>query len=125
MGQNTIPINASYSQEQAKETAKLVLFILGERDAHLKEHSQRVADGCSNFCEAFEILSGQGLHNIYLAGLLHDCGYISVPSHPFEGEAEDSTEVMLSLKKHPVAGVNILVAFKSCGIYKFGSFRSG
>jgi len=108
MGQNNVPINASYSQEQAIETAKLVLFILGEKDARLKEHSQRVADGCANFCEVFKILSGQDLHNIYLAGLLHDCGYISVPSHPFAGEAENSSEVMLSLKKHPVAGVNIL-----------------
>ena len=108
MGPNSVPINNPYSQEQAIETAKLVLFILGERDARLKEHSQRVANGCANFCETFGILSGQDFHDIYLSGLLHDCGYISSPSHTSEGEHGGSTEAMLSLKKHPVAGVNIL-----------------
>jgi HD-like signal output (HDOD) protein len=109
MDPNSVPINAPYSQEQAIETAKLVLYILGEKDTRLKEHSQRVANSCSNFCEAFEILNGQDLHNIYLAGLLHDCGYISVPNDLFEAaKHQDPAELMFSFKKHPVAGVNIL-----------------
>jgi len=108
MSSNSVPINAPYSQEQAIETAKLVLFILGEKDTRLKEHSQRVANSCANFCEAFDILDGQDLHNICLAGLLHDCGYISVPNDLFEGKHSGSPESLLLLKKHPVVGVNIL-----------------
>jgi HD-like signal output (HDOD) protein len=108
MSANSVPINAHNSQEQSIETAKLVLFILGEKDIRLKEHSQRVANSCANFCETFEVLSGQDLHNIYLAGLLHDCGYLSVPSLALGNEHGGSAEAMLALKKHPVAGVNIL-----------------
>jgi len=108
MSLNSVPINAPYSQEQAIETAKLVLFILGEKNTRLKEHSQRVANSCANFCEAFDILNGQDLHNICLAGLLHDCGYISVPNDLFEGKHSGSPESLLLLKKHPVVGVNIL-----------------
>ena len=108
MGPNSVQINAPYSQEQAIETAKLVLFILGERDSRLKDHSLRVANSSANFCEAFQVLSGQDLHNIYLAGLLHDCGYISAPSCHSEGDYGNRSEVKHSFKKHPVVGVNIL-----------------
>jgi putative nucleotidyltransferase with HDIG domain len=96
------------NQEQLLETAKLALCMLGERDVRLKEHSQRVANSCTNFCEAFGIIKSEDLHTLYLACLLHDIGYNSVPNSLIDKTQALSNEEMLLIKKHPVVGVSIL-----------------
>jgi HD-GYP domain-containing protein (c-di-GMP phosphodiesterase class II) len=95
-------------QEQLIEVAKLVVAMLGEKDIRLKHHAERVANLCANFCESAGILSGDEIMPIYLAGLLHDTGYVAVPREVLKKDQPLSEEEMLLVKKHPVVGVQIL-----------------
>ena len=86
----------------------MVVAMLGEKDIRLKQHAERVANLCANFCENTGILSGDDLLRIYLAGLLHDTGYISIPREVLEKDQPLSEKELLLVKKHPVVGVQIL-----------------
>ena len=91
-------------QEQLIEIARMVVAMLGEKDIRLKQHAERVANLCANFCEHAGILSGDDLLHIYLAGLLRDTGYISIPREILKKDQPLSDEEMLLIKKHPVLG---------------------
>ncbi|MBI5580150.1 MAG: HDOD domain-containing protein [Deltaproteobacteria bacterium] len=108
MNEKSAPAATPAEQEQMIETARMVLAMLGERDIRLKQHSERVANLCANFCEKAGILSGDDLLHIYLAGLLHDTGCISIPREVLTKDQPLSDEEMLLIKKHPVVGVQIL-----------------
>jgi HD-GYP domain-containing protein (c-di-GMP phosphodiesterase class II) len=108
MNKKSAPAATPEEQEQLLEVARVVLAMLGEKDIRLKQHAERVANLCANFCENAGILSGDDLLHIYLAGLLHDTGYISIPSEVLKKDQPVSEEEMLLVKKHPVVGVQIL-----------------
>jgi len=95
-------------QEQLLEIARVVLAMLGEKDIRLKQHAERVANLCAHFCENAGILRDDDLLHIYLAGLLHDTGYISIPREVLKKAPPLSDEETLLVKKHPVVGVQIL-----------------
>jgi len=95
-------------QEELLEIARVVLAMLGEKDIRLKQHAERVANLCALFCENAGILRDDDLLHIYLAGLLHDTGYISIPREVLKKEPPLSEEETLLVKKHPVVGVQIL-----------------
>jgi len=80
MNEKPAPAVTPAEQEQLLEIARMVVAMLGEKDIRLKHHAERVANLCANFCEHAGILSGDDLLRIYLAGLLHDTGYISISS---------------------------------------------
>jgi len=102
------PAATPVEQEPLLDMARVVLAMLGEKDIRLKHHAERVANLCANFCEHAGILSGDELLHIYLAGLLHDTGYISIPQEVLEKDQPLSEEELLLIKKHPVTGVEIL-----------------
>ena len=52
---------APVEQEQLLEVARVVLAMLGEKDIRLKQHAERVANLCSNFCENAGIFRGDDL----------------------------------------------------------------
>jgi len=108
MNEKPAPAATRVEQEQLLEIARVVLAMLGEKDIRLKQHAERVANLCANFCENAGILSGNDLLHIYLAGLLHDTGYISIPREVLKKNQPLSAEEMLLVKKHPVVGVQIL-----------------
>jgi len=108
MNEKPAPAATRVEQEQLLEIARVVLAMLGEKDIRLKQHAERVANLCANFCENAGILSGNDLLYIYLAGLLHDTGYISIPREVLKKNQPLSAEEMLLVKKHPVVGVQIL-----------------
>jgi HD-GYP domain-containing protein (c-di-GMP phosphodiesterase class II) len=101
--------------QQLTETAKLVLCLLGERDSRLREHSERVANASANFAENCGILRGDDLHHLYLAGLLHDTGYIADPAEVLDLSPAPTEEERLLVKRHPAAGVNILSTYAGFG----------
>jgi HD-GYP domain-containing protein (c-di-GMP phosphodiesterase class II) len=107
MNEKSAPAVTPAEQEQLLEIARMVVAMLGEKDIRLKQHAERVANLCANFCENAGILSGD-LLRIYLAGLLHDTGYISIPREVLEKDQPLSEEELLLVKKHPVVGVQIL-----------------
>jgi len=94
--------------QQMNETARLVLSLLGEKDSRLREHSERVANTAANFAEGGGVLRGDDLHHLYLAGLLHDTGYISAPAEVRASSQAPSEEALVWVKRHPVVGVTIL-----------------
>jgi putative nucleotidyltransferase with HDIG domain len=104
---------SSVSWQPALETAIMTVFMLGERDIRLKEHCERVADSAANFAESLDIFSDDELHFIYLAGLLHDTGYIAAPEALFSKAPPLSDEEVLAIKKHPVTGVTILSNYRA------------
>jgi HD-GYP domain-containing protein (c-di-GMP phosphodiesterase class II) len=108
MNEKSAPAVTPAEQEQLLEIARMVVAMLGEKDIRLKQHAERVANLCANFCENAGILSGDDLLRIYLAGLLHDTGYISIPREVLEKDQPLSEEELLLVKKHPVVGVQIL-----------------
>lgn len=101
--------------QQLTEIAKLVLCLLGERDSRLKEHSERVANTSANFAESGGILRGDELQHLYLAGLLHDTGFISSPGEVLDLSPPPTEEEGLLVKRHPVVGVNILSNYPGFG----------
>lgn len=95
-------------RQLAIETAMLVAALLGERDIRLKAHCERVANHAANFAEVFGFFNEDGLQGIYLAGLLHDTGYIAAPEGLFSKLPPLSGEDLLAIKKHPVTAETIL-----------------
>jgi HD-GYP domain-containing protein (c-di-GMP phosphodiesterase class II) len=95
-------------RQLAIETAMLVAALLGERDIRLKAHCERVANHAANFAEVFGFFNEDGLQGIYLAGLLHDTGYIAAPEGLFSKLPPLSDEDLLAIKKHPVTAETIL-----------------
>jgi len=102
----------SESQQLTIEAAMLVVSLLGERDARLKAHGERVANRAATFAEAFGFFNADGLQSLYLAGLLHDTGYIAAPEGLFSKTQPLSEEDLLAIKKHPVIGVTILSNYR-------------
>jgi HD-GYP domain-containing protein (c-di-GMP phosphodiesterase class II) len=100
------------SWQAALETAMLVVALLGQRDIRLKAHSERVANRAANFAEAFHLFDYDGLHFLYLAGLLHDTGYIAAPEGLFAQSWPLGDEELAAIKKHPVMGVTVLSNYR-------------
>jgi HD-GYP domain-containing protein (c-di-GMP phosphodiesterase class II) len=109
----THPFNDdSESWQPSIETAVLVVSLLGERDARLKAHCERVANRAASFAEGFGLFDADGPQVIYLAGLLHDTGYIAAPEGLFSKTQPLSDEDLLAIKKHPVTGVSLLSNYR-------------
>jgi len=108
MAEKTHPNYSPESSQQLIEIAKLVLALLGAKDARLLEHSERVANCCANFAEATNLLRGEDLQQLFLAGLLHDIGYISAPGDLFTQKPPLTDEDWIAIKKHPVTAVGVL-----------------
>ena len=77
------------------------------KDPYTCGHSQRVALISRRLAESLEF-SPERVHQIYLAGLLHDIGKIGVPERVLSKPGrltEDEYEIM---KRHPLVGARIL-----------------
>jgi HD-GYP domain-containing protein (c-di-GMP phosphodiesterase class II) len=94
--------------QQLNDTARLVLALLGARDARLREHSERVANAAAHFAGSEGLLRGDDLHHLYLAGLLHDTGYVSAPPDLLDAPLDPPEDQAVLVKRHPVVGVEIL-----------------
>jgi HD-GYP domain-containing protein (c-di-GMP phosphodiesterase class II) len=104
--------NGSDSWQSAYETAMLVLALLGERDSQLKAHCERVANHAANFAEAFGFFAEDGMRSLYLAGLLHDTGFIATAEGLFAKAPPLTDEDLLAIKKHPVTGIALLSNYR-------------
>jgi HD-GYP domain-containing protein (c-di-GMP phosphodiesterase class II) len=104
--------NGFDSWQSAYETAMLVLALLGERDSQLKAHCERVANHAANFAEAFGFFGEDGMRSLYLAGLLHDTGFIATAEGLFAKAPPLTDEDLLAIKKHPVTGIALLSNYR-------------
>lgn len=78
--------------------------------AHLAGHSERIARLSLRIGREYH-LSPSRMHNLYLAALLHDIGYVELPPHLFEKEKLSGEEYEL-IKSHPSLGRDLLSPFR-------------
>ncbi|HSW50775.1 MAG TPA: HDOD domain-containing protein, partial [Bryobacteraceae bacterium] len=108
MADKNTPNPAWERLEELHATARLVLAMIGEKDADLREHCERVANSAAHFAEGAGLLKGAELNHLYLAGLLHDIGYVATPAEALDRSRPLSGEGTTIVKRHPVVGVDIL-----------------
>ncbi len=96
------------SREIMIQIARTLLAVIEEKDPHLRQHSERVANACTHFCQQSGLFPPKEMDLIYFAGLLHDLGLIFGPPE-IEGASEElSEEQQAALKRHPVLSEKLL-----------------
>ena len=92
----------------------LKLFRLKEKETYA--HSVRVSLYSTKLAEKLELPDDE-IASIWLAGLLHDLGKLTVPNDILLGEKPLTKEESALIKKHPIDGVNYLKEFTSERVY--------
>jgi HD-GYP domain-containing protein (c-di-GMP phosphodiesterase class II) len=108
MAEKNVATTGHEKLQKIKETAQLVLALLGAKDSRLREHSERVANTSANFASCCGIMRDDELEHLHLAGLLHDTGCISMAAELLDPTHSASEEELLLVKRHPVVGVDLL-----------------
>ena len=108
MAKFSIATSESKYRDSVLELARTLAAITEEMEPLLKRHSQRVANNCANFCEAFKLLPDDDVFNLYIAGLLHDFGLIFFPETLLKDDESRSADEKIQMRKHPVIAEKIL-----------------
>jgi HD-GYP domain-containing protein (c-di-GMP phosphodiesterase class II) len=98
--------------ENPKETGlmELIKFLLAEiekNDIFMRGHADRVAAGCLRFSKWLGRDKSE-INQIYLAGLLHDIGYIYLPLNIVVKRGQMNDEDMDIIKRHPLISEKIV-----------------
>jgi HD-GYP domain-containing protein (c-di-GMP phosphodiesterase class II) len=111
MTERGLPRSAGEPRELILQVANTLLAVIEERDPHLRQHCERVANTCAHFCEKFSIVPAKEIDLIYFAALLHDLGLVFGPPeiNPVATELDD--EGRDAVKNHPVLSEKILSNF--------------
>ncbi len=106
---------ARESRELMIQAARTLLAVIEEKDPHLRQHSERVANACAHFCEQSGLFPPKEIDLVYFAGLLHDLGLIFSPPEIEGASGELSEEHRAVLKQHPVLSVKLLADLSPLG----------
>jgi HD-GYP domain-containing protein (c-di-GMP phosphodiesterase class II) len=91
-----------------KELIKFLLSEIEKKDVFMKNHAERVAATCLRFSKQLGRNRVETNH-LYLAGLLHDIGYLFVPANIVVNRGQQPTdEEMEILKRHPLISEKIV-----------------
>ena len=90
------------------EIAGAMLDLVEEIDPLLRKHSERVADNSANFCQELNLVGEEELDIIYVAGLLHDVGLVTLPTEIWQKPISDGSAEASQLMEHPEIGARIL-----------------
>lgn len=96
------------SRDTILEFANTVLAIVEEKDPHLRQHCERVANYCAHFCEKFSLLPPRDLDVLFFAGLLHDLGLMFGPSEHIGAGETLTADTEATLRKHPALAEKVL-----------------
>lgn len=96
------------SDDFLQEVSRALAAVMEAKDPCLKEHSERVANLCANFCEQFNLFDEQKIKEIYFAALLHDIGLIGIPLDILKRSPNFTDHEKILVKRHPVSGEKIL-----------------
>ena len=99
------------SRELTLEVVNTLLAVVEEKDPHLRQHCERVANSCTHFCEKFNLLPPREIDVLYFACLLHDLGLMFGPADA--GSAAE--EAGAALKKHPLLAEKLLSGMSLLG----------
>jgi HD-GYP domain-containing protein (c-di-GMP phosphodiesterase class II) len=96
------------SRDTILELANTLLAIVEEKDPHIRQHCERVANYCAHFCEKFSLLPPKDLDVLFFAGLLHDIGLMFGPSEHISAGETLPAEAEATLRKHPALAEKLL-----------------
>jgi diguanylate cyclase (GGDEF)-like protein/putative nucleotidyltransferase with HDIG domain len=89
------------------KTIEVIISTLHEKNPREEQHSQRVADLCTELANALALSNHEKL-KIKSAGLLHDIGKIGIPEVLLNKPGKLTTEEYQTICKHPEIGYRIL-----------------
>ncbi len=108
MTEKSMPRSPGESREFILQVANTLLAVIEEKDPHLRQHCERVANTCAHFCEKFSIVPSKEIDAVYFAALLHDLGLVFGPPELTPGATELDDEGREAVKNHPVLAEKIL-----------------
>ena len=89
-----------------KELIRSLLAEIEKNDSFMKGHAERVAANCLLFSKTLG-LGREEINLIYLAGLLHDIGYIFIPNEIVHRRGQDNDSEIDIIKRHPLISEKI------------------
>jgi HD-GYP domain-containing protein (c-di-GMP phosphodiesterase class II) len=101
MAERSFGKSSGEPRELIMEMVQTLLAVIEEKDPHLRQHCERVANTCAHFCEKFNILPPKDIDAVYFAALLHDLGLIFGPPELSPNSEDLNTEGQAALKAHP------------------------
>jgi HD-GYP domain-containing protein (c-di-GMP phosphodiesterase class II) len=96
------------SRDTILEFARTLLAIVDERDPHIRQHCERVANYCAHFCEKFSLLPPRDIDAVFFAGLVHDIGLIFGPSEHIGADEPLPGDEEANLRRHPQLAEKLL-----------------
>lgn len=108
MENNELPKISPPSEKTMIELAQTLMATMERRDPSLKNHCERVANNCANFCESVLAWSEEGVEAVFIAGVLHDIGLIFLPLDILQKSEELTEDEKSMVRNHPVNGHDIL-----------------
>jgi len=108
MAERSVGKPGGESRELIMEVVQTLLAVIEEKDPHLRQHCERVANNCAHFCEEFSILPPKDIDAVYFAALLHDLGLVFGPPELSPGSEDLNTEGQAALKAHPALAEKLL-----------------
>ncbi len=108
MAERGMPRPPGESREFILQAANALLAMVEEKDPHLRQHCERVANACAHFCEKFGVFPPREIDLIYFAALLHDLGLVFGPPELTPGAGELDGEGREAVGRHPVVTEKIL-----------------
>ena len=101
MAERSVHKSGGKSQELTMEMVQTLLAVIEEKDPHLRQHCERVANSCAYFCEKLSLLPPLEIDTVYFAALLHDLGLIFGPPDLSPTSEDLNAEGQAALKAHP------------------------
>jgi HD-GYP domain-containing protein (c-di-GMP phosphodiesterase class II) len=108
MTERSVGRSGGASRELTMEMVQTLLAVIEEKDPHLRQHCERVANTCAHFCEKLSVLPPKEIDTVYFAALLHDLGLIFGPSELTPTSEDLNAEGQAALKAHPALAEKLL-----------------
>ena len=94
-------------EETVIDVISTISKIVEAKDKYTEKHSESVAEIAVRIGRRLN-LQREELHNLYVAGLLHDIGKIGIPDHILQKPSSLTEEEMQVVKTHPTVGAEII-----------------
>jgi HD-GYP domain-containing protein (c-di-GMP phosphodiesterase class II) len=108
MAEKSVGRPGGESRELIMEMVQTLLAVIEEKDPHLRQHCERVANTCAHFCEKRSILPPQEIDTVYFSALLHDLGLIFGPSELSPDSEDPIAKGQAALRAHPALAEKLL-----------------
>ena len=94
-------------EETVIDVVSTISKIVEAKDKYTEKHSESVAEIAVKIGRRLSMRKNE-LNNLYIAGLLHDIGKISIPDRILQKPSKLNDSEMKIIKSHPVVGAEII-----------------